>query len=255
MIKALKDIFSRFVSEQGIVPSGLSDQYATRRSFQRFVIKETDLLTAQDENGQGYRTVDLSYRGCLLEPITPQDVKTPSVPGPKSTIVFKCLGLEVPVIVLEAHVRRNGIAILFASQEDASLVTLSHLIEPLRCGSTSVIMKPQTTYNEPIYLHRKRFIGDGPFDLVVERDQQGDVSFVMGSIRINEVYGSVILEKGHLVTKKSIDKQGVGARMLQTKSVDQDLVTLIFIACISAPFHEAGLAARAIANQMQKKAN
>jgi hypothetical protein len=187
--------------------------------------------------------IDLSHHGCLVESVADSTFEHCTVPA---VIDLSVCGETIRLEVSQCQRRKNGWGLVFKHVHESSIRNLSLIIEPIRCGSTSIAMPSDPTKDGVMAKYRRRFQGDGPFDLVFEKDELGHVVFLMATIRRGAEYGSVIWERGQVLTKKSVDHKGDGARMGQTPEVDRSLVWACAAGCLGMKFSEGAQCAKVL---------
>jgi hypothetical protein len=206
----------------------------SRRLHERFGLNNSEHCYLELQ-GRKYPILDLSYKGALVA--FQKDSSVSDVTGKTTTqqAVVHIMSHKFSVIIESLVARQGGMAAIFLPLNQAAVFEYSSLVNLLRRGKTCIEVDRGNDdgFNRASLLRRKRYIGDGPLDLVVERAGSGEFVFGMVTLRTGTVYGTVILEKGTIVTKKSIDARGVSARMSQTNDVDKVLVESAFIACLT----------------------
>lgn len=235
-------ILSIFKSKEGQDPArsssiGSAEKMRTRRSHPRYKIADAGACyvlapTAEPTQTAQFRLLDLSFRGCLAEDSKGGACVDIDRVLAGESVQLDLFGNRIRLFVKTAHKRAQGFALVFDLESDAFVGQLSEMLEPLRCGFTCVEI-PKGISKEHANVHqRKTYSGDGPFDLVIERDAQGRLIFGMATVRRGRSYGSVIWEHDSIITKKTRDEHGVGARMSQTSEVDRELVQYTGIVCL-----------------------
>jgi len=212
-------------------------QIRTRRRHPRYKLhcEGGCFLEVADPTGACSRfdVRDLSFKGCL---VAAQDLPWLDDSAKQAVLTFNLVrfGRRLPLYVQQLHKRAGGFALIFNHDSDEFVMALSQVLEPLKFGSTCQEI-PQSISRESMTgnANRIRLSGDGPTDLVIEVNGEGDVTFAMATVRRGMTYASVIWEDGQLITKKSVDKNGVGARMSQTKEIDLDLIVYTGMVCLA----------------------
>jgi hypothetical protein len=217
--------------------------FTHKRFHARYLMNDRDLCTVTHSQWGLFRVIDLSHHGCLVESVVDSSFELSTVP---MALDLTVCGALIRLEVSQCQRRKNGWGLVFKHGHESSIRSLSHLIEPIRYGSTAVVLPGDAAKDGLMAKYRRRFQGDGPFDLVYEKDDFGQLVFMMATIRRGAEYGSVIWEKGLIVTKKSIDNNGDGARMGQTSEVDKALVWACAAACLGMKFTEGAQCARAL---------
>jgi hypothetical protein len=217
--------------------------FTHKRYHARYLMNERDLCTVEHAQHGLFRVIDLSHHGCLVESVADSTFEHCAVPA---VIDLTVCGNTIRLEVSQCQRRKNGWGLVFKHVHESSIRNLSIIIEPIRCGSTAVAIPSDPTKDGVMSKYRRRFQGDGPFDLVFEKDDAGQLVFLMATIRRGAEYGSVIWEKGHVLTKKSIDNKGDGARMGQTAEVDRSLVWACAAGCLGMKFSEGAQCAKAL---------
>ncbi|MEI6397881.1 MAG: hypothetical protein WCO71_03830 [Pseudomonadota bacterium] len=216
-------------------------EFAHRRFHARYMINERDLCTIEHSRHGLFRIVDLSHHGCLAEAVAEASLENCAVP---TLIDLTICGFIIRLEVSQCQKRRNGWALVFKHVHESSIRNLSGFIEFLRYGNSAIAMQTDTAKDGVMSKYRRRFQGDGPFDLLFEKDQAGKPSFLMVTLRRGAEYGSVIWDNGIVITKKTIDHRGEGARMAQTAEVDQTLVWAAAVSCLGLKFVEGATCAQ-----------
>ena len=230
-ISQLKKKLGAINKSEAVVPATTFKQ---RRLHVRYDIGDRDLCTIEVANSGSFRIVNLCFNACLVDGGPNLQLVAADV---GKVAILRTLGEEVSFEVKEILSRTGGLwVIIFNHNDERSLLALSRIIELLRCGHSAVAASQISAENNGKILSKARFTGDGPFDLSIERDQQGSIQSAMVTIRRGNVYCSVQWEAGRLVTKRSVDQQGVGARMLQTAEVDVEVVSMASLACLGMKY-------------------
>ena len=217
--------------------------FTHKRYHARYIINERDLCTVEHARHGLFRVIDLSHHGCLIEPVADSSLDQCVVP---TVIDLSVCGSSIRLEVSQCQRRKNGWGMVFKHVHENSIRSLSAIIEPIRCGSTAIAMPSDIGKDGIMSKFRRRFQGDGPFDLVFEKNESGKLIFMMATMRRATEYGSVIWENGNVLTKKSIDHNGEGARMSQTPEVDRSLVWACAAGCIGMKFSEGAQCAKAL---------
>jgi hypothetical protein len=217
----------------------------SRRMHERFLINAPELCSLETSDGTSKLVIhDLSYKACYVELLSGDVLDTSVHPAP---MVLNALTSKYVLSVQSIRKRKAGWVVVFSHETETELLNLSYVMDPMRNGSTAVEI-PEDTGKRRQGVHRKRYIGDGPFDLVVERDDAGEIKFVMVTLRRGDVYGTVIWENGQVLTKKNLDRQGVGARMAQTADPDRDLILGAAVSCLALKYADGHQVARLFKN-------
>jgi hypothetical protein len=107
------------------------------------------------------------------------------------------------------------------------------LMAPIHWGHTAIAIGEEILANGGV---RSKFRGEGPFDLVLDRDASGTLnSLMLTFLTPGGVYASVSFDGAKLITSWAIDQVGVGARMESTTKVDEGLVRMGIIALLGMP--------------------
>ena len=212
-----------------------------RRYHTRYPLIERDLCLLEHPRYGLFQVIDLSFNGCLVEPIMGASFEGLDT---AHRLVLTTLGRSIELDAKQIQRRRNGWAVIFHHADETSLLALSSVVEPLRCGFSAISMPVDGSKDAGKSKNRKRFSGDGPFDLLIEKSETDTVIFAMVTIRRGDIYASVLWEGGNIVTKRSADQQGVGTRMLQTAQVDDESVWAAAVACLGMKFAEGAVIAR-----------
>ncbi len=234
--------FKRLTRSSAELEGEAAVKMASRRYHTRYQLVDQTLILLEHPRGGLFRVIDISFNGCLVHGVVDATLDSAAAPFMVDlTVVGKTFRVEVS----QVQKRRNGWALIFRHDGGAhgSLIAFSKVIEPLRYGASAIQVSPDDAAEIMKSRLRKRFSGEGPFDLLVERDSAGKLNFAMITMRRGSEYGSVIWEHGTIVTKLTVDHQGVGARMAQTMEPDKDLVWTCATACVAIKFSEGALVA------------
>ena len=223
--------------------SGGIGEYTHKRYHARYLINDRDLCTIDHDKCGLFRVIDVSHHGCLVEGVADSSFDSCALPF---LVDFSLCGAKVRLEVSQCQRRKNGWALVFRHAHETSIRSISGFIEPIRWGSSAIAMNNDRENDGVMAKFRRRFQGDGPFDLMFEKDEKGQVVFLMATVRRGIEYGCVIWDKGNVSTKKSVDQKGVGARMAQTQEVDRDLVWTCAASCIGMKFVEGAQCAKAL---------
>ena len=216
-------------------------EFAHRRFHARYMINERGLCTIEHSRHGLFRVVDLSHHGCLVEGVADASFENCAVPA---LVDLTVCGTAIRLEVSQCQKRKNGWGLVFKHVHESSIRSLGGFIDFLRCGSSAIAMASDVDKDGVMCKLRRRFQGDGPFDLLFEKDQDGKPVFLMVTLRRASEYGSVIWENGTVITKKSIDHRGEGARMAQTLEVDHTLVWAAAVSCLGLKFVEGAICAQ-----------
>lgn len=236
------DYFKRLTRSGSEMHGGTAVELASRRYHTRYQLSDHTMILMEHPRGGLFRVIDISFNGCLVQGVVDATLDAAAVPF---IVDLSVVGRTFRIEVAQVQKRRTGWALIFRHDggSDGSLIALTKVIEPLRYGSSAIQISPENSSDIMKARLRKRFSGEGPFDLLVERDTSGKLNFAMITVRRGQEYGSVIWEQGNVVTKLNLDNQGVGARMAQTAKPDADLVWTCAIACVGTKFSEGALVA------------
>ena len=218
--------------------SELSD-FAHKRYHARYIVNDRGLCTIEHSRHGLFRVVDLSHHGCLVEPVSDSSFDACSFPA---LVDLSVCGSTIRLEVSECQRRKNGWGVVFRHVHESSIRNLSQFIVPLRLGSSVVALPSDPGKDGVMSKLRRRFVGEGPFELVFEKNESGKTIFMMATIRYGQVDGSVIWDNGRVMTKKSFDHEG--ARMALTTESDQGLVWLSAVACLGIKFTEGAICAK-----------
>lgn len=237
------DYFKRLGKTGVPMDGGAAMELTARRYHARYTLLDQSMMLLEHERGGLFRVADLSFNGCLVRSVADASLDAVATPFLVDLVV---VGRTFRVEVADVQKRNQGWGLVFrhTGGSDGSMVALGKILEPLRCGSSSIQVSPQNSSDVMKSRLRKRFSGEGPFDLLVERDASGKLNFAMVTLRRGQEYGSVIWEFGNVVTKLNLDSRGVGARMAQTAEPDHELVWTCTIACLGLKFQEGAVVAR-----------
>lgn len=213
----------------------------SRRAHERYLVSDRDLFLIEHQRAGLFRVVDISFNGCFLEPVGDAAIDRIEIP---CKIEASVCGQGFKMEVASIQKRKVGGALVFHHWNEASMLSMAQILEPMRCGSTAIEIQNDSSRDGFNATVRKRYQGDGPVDLVVERDVTGNIIFVMVTVRRNEIYGSVLWENGEVVTKRNKDAEGVAARMAQTPTPDHDWVWYGALSCLGMKNSDGGEVAK-----------
>ena len=225
--------FDFFKSKAKLAESPGGTAIPHQRFHARYRLNDPDLCTLEHARHGLFRVIDFSYHGCLLEAVGDASFEHCAYPGLVEIMVG---GSSFHIEAGQCQKRKNGWGVVFKHTNESSIRGVGTFIEPLRYGSSAVALPSDPSRDGVMSKFRRRYQGDGPFDLVVEENEAGKIVFVMATIRRGNEYGCVVWEKGRVVTKKTIDSDGVGARMGQTQDVDRPMVWVSVLACLGLKF-------------------
>lgn len=240
-------LFSKTSSKNGSAES--VSAYAHQRYHARYVINNRDLCVLEHQKYGVFRVVDLSHHGCLVEPLSSASLESSSLP---SFMNLRLCGASVRVETSECQRRRHGWALVFRHSQDTSIRDLGRFIEPLRIGSSSVGLDVDFERDGIFAKVRRRFIGDGPFEVVYEKNEHGEPVFVMVTLRYGTGDGCVIWNQGNIMTKKTAATEG--AFMPKTSQVDEELVWLCASTCLGMKFPEGANSAKVLHDWLANQA-
>lgn len=236
-------IFDFLISKSS--PKGSSDShldgYAHQRYHARYILNNRDLCLVDHPKYGLFRVVDLSHHGCLVEPMSDASFDSASFP---LALNLRLCGTSVKLEASQCQRRRQGWALVFRHVTEHSIREIGSFIEPLRVGSTASALESDSDRDGIYTKYRRRFLGDGPFEVVFEKNEAGDPVFVMVTIRMGSGDGCVIWNKGSVVTKRSNDTEG--AFMPKTKQIDEELVWQCAATCLGMKFAEGSSSSRVL---------
>lgn len=200
-----------------------------RRQHQRFDINDPSLCSLEHERLGLLKISNISHFGCFVLSDKTELFQSLSFPFDGC---LKLVGRKHKVQVTKADKRSGGFGLTIRHGDVDSLQRMGSLIAPLRWGWSAIHVGDEQSATPRIL--RSKYRGEGPFDLVVEHDGQGHLSFLMATFLLpSGDYACVVWEGGRLLTKKTIDQSGVSARMSQTSDVDLELVATCATACLA----------------------
>jgi hypothetical protein len=217
------------------------ESYAHQRYHARYIVNNRDLCTIEHTKHGTFRVVDLSHHGAFIEPVADANFDSSSCP---TFVDLNLCGTVIRVEVSQCQRRRNGWGLVFRHAHEHSIQNIAAFIEPLKLGSSSMALDVDPARDGLFSKVRKRFQGDGPFEVVYEKNDLGEPVFVMATLRRHHADGCVIWEKGSVITKKAADTEG--ARMPRTSEVDEDLVWACAAACLGMKFPEGASCAKVL---------
>ncbi|MCX6116915.1 MAG: hypothetical protein NT027_05195 [Proteobacteria bacterium] len=225
----LLDILKGKFWGENSIQIGTSSHQHTRRAQVRFQMNNSKFCFLETPTGTKYVVKDLSYMACYVEPMQESNE---SLMAENASVKIYLFGTKIGLPISNLKKRGMGWVVSFTHKDEQFFLQLASVLEPLRFGNTSVEMANDPSKSAASSeLIRKRYIGEGPFDLVCERDASDKIVFAMVTMRRAEVYFSVLLENGHVITKQNVDSRGVGARMAQTAEPDSKLVYAAAAGC------------------------
>lgn len=242
LVVGIFDYFKRLTKSASATEGNAALELTTRRYHTRYQLVDHSMILLEHPRGGLFRVIDLSFNGCLVHGVA--DASLDAVVAP-FMIDLSIVGKIIRIEVAEVQKRRQGWGLVFRHEggSDGSMVQLSKVLDPLRCGASAIQVSPENATDIMKSRLRKRFSGEGPFDLLIERDSAGKLAFAMITIRRGPEYGSVIWENGVVITKLNVDSRGVGARMAQTAEPDRELVWTCTVACLGIKFQDGAVIA------------
>lgn len=243
-------IFDFLISKASRENSSTShlDGLAHHRYHARFILNNRDLCMVEHPKHGMFRVVDLSHQGCMVESISDSSFDTSNFP---LLMDLSLCGSSIKVEVSQTQRRRGGWALVFRHVHEQSVKALGEFIEPLRMGSSAVLLEANAERDGIHWRRRRRFVGDGSFELVYEKSESGDLSFFMVTMRLTPGAGSVIWNQGEILTKKSPETEG--AFMPKTPQVDDELVWTCAASCLGMKFLEGAIVAKVLHNWLNSK--
>ena len=212
-----------------------------KRFHARYKLNNPDLCLLEHARFGLFRVLDLSYHGCLVEAVGTGSFEQCTYPG---LIEFSVAGSILSLESNQCQRRKVGWGLVFKHNGESSIRSVGTLIEPMRCGDSAIFLPASTAKDGTQSRFRRRYQGDGPFDLMVEQNEAGKIIFIMATVRRLSEYGCVVWDNGVVVTKKTVDADGVGARMSQTEEVDTALVYVSILTCLGLKFPDGGICAK-----------
>ena len=211
-----------------------------RRFHARYQLGNPHLCLMEHARFGLFSIVDLSYHGCLVAPVGDATFGDCKYPG---LVEISLGGSSLRMEVAQCQPRKQGWGMVFKHSNESSIRSIGTYIEPLRCGNSAISLATAPSRDGAQSRFRRRYQGDGPFDLMVEQNEAGEIIFIMATVRRGSEYGCVMWDDGTLVTKKTMDAEGVGARMAQTAEVDKALVWVSLVTCLGLKFPDGPLCA------------
>lgn len=246
---SVRDFFKSLIQRfSGVSVGGLNKN--ERRYFNRCPINDPSLMTIKHNEKGSFKVHNLSYQGALIEGISGSSFNGSTLPTSIELISF---GTSMALKVFKVEQRDGTWVIHFEHDGEGSIQNLGSFVEPIRCGNTAVSMPTDPSKILAPGMTRVRFFGDGPFDILIEKTNIGNITFVMATIRRGVSYGSVTWNNGTVHTQKSIDNDGVSARMGQTQELDQKLVWTCAMACLGLNFPDGPACAKILADSLISK--
>ena len=212
-----------------------------KRYHARYKLANPGLCLMEHARFGLFSVADLSYHGCLVIPVGDATFADCQYPG---LVEISLGGTSLRMEVSQCQLRKQGWGLIFKHSNDSSIRSIGTYIEPLRCGSSAISLATAPARDGAQSRFRRRYQGDGPFDLMVEQNEAGEVVFIMATVRRGSEYGCVVWDNGTLITKKTMDAEGVGARMGQTVEVDKQLVWVSLITCMGLNFPDGAVCAK-----------
>ena len=239
----LFDLFKKNDLHHADVQAGTPGK-ADQRLHARHVINDSDLCVVESEKGGIFGVLNLSHFGCLVKPLGEGSFLSLA---PPFQVKLNICGRARDISVLKCEHRKDCWALVFKHDQPESLLLMSDMIAPLASGSSAIAIPGDPAKDGVMTKFRRRFRGDGPFDMTLERNDTGALTFIMITIMSHSgEYASLIWDQGRVITKKAVDNSGVGARMTQTREVDLRLAMTCAAACLSMKFTEGAECARLI---------
>jgi hypothetical protein len=232
-------IFEFFKFKDASAPANLS-AITPKRFHARYKLNSPDLCFLEHARYGLFSVVDISYHGCLVEAIGDASFDNCTYPG---LLELSLGGSNLRLEASQSQRRKKGWGIIFKHSGESSIRSLGTFVEALRYGDSAISLANSPGRDGAVSRFRRRYQGDGPFDLLVEVNEAGKLIFIMVSVRRFNEYGCIIWDNGNLITKKTIDSVGVGARMAQTHEVDLGLVEVSILSCIGLKFPDGALCA------------
>ena len=246
ILNILKSIFDRITGQK--TAGGLNKN--ERRYFNRYSINNPKICTLNHAERGKFQIANLSYQGALVEGLLGSSLNELAVP---ITVELDACGIFATFRVFKIEPRDGGWVVHFEHSGEGSIQSLGAFVEPVRCGNSAVSMPTDPSKALLPGMTRVRFFGDGPFDILIEKKETGEIKFIMATIRRVAEYGSLTWSHGQLHTQKNVDSEGVSSRMSQTQDVDRKLVSSCALACLGLNFPEGPACAKILSEAITSR--
>jgi hypothetical protein len=211
-------------------PNDTKEQ-AQRRLHQRYPLNVSSLFVCESDLLGTLPVSNISHFGCFASVENPEALST-SVSLP-TMANLRVAGLCKPLEIVKILPRAGGVGIAFRHGSIDDFHAMRDLMAPIHWGYTAVAIGESTLADGGVH---SKFRGEGPFDLVLERQASGAIkNILLTFLTPGGVYASVSFDGIDLVTSWAIDQVGVGSRMEQTTKVDESLVRMGIIALLGIP--------------------
>jgi hypothetical protein len=218
-----------------------------RRYFNRYLINCPDICMLKHPEKGTFKILNLSYQGALIQGMAGSTLDQLKLP---TNVELSACGVSATFSIFKA-LQRDGLWVIhFEHSGEGSIQSMGSFVEPVRCGSSAVAMPTDPSKPLAPGTTRVRFFGDGPFDILIEKNKSGEITFIMATIRRGAEYGSVTWNNGLLRTQKTMDTDGVASRMGQTQDVDRKLVWTCAMACLGLNFPEGPACAKLLSESL-----
>lgn len=233
--------FDSVKSKLGFGPSEENQlgAFTHRRYHARYLINDRDLCKISHMKHGVFRVIDLSHHGCLVEPVGDSSFDQCVVP---SSLELSICGQSIPLEISAFQRRKNGWGLIFRHAHEASIRNLGQFIEPLRTGNSVEDVCDEAPSRGSPAKSRRRFKGDGPFDLVLEKNMHGKLDFLMITTRVGQADISVIWEDDKFVTKKTTGTEG--AMMEKTSNLDKTILWTLAACCLGIKHPDGAVCSR-----------
>ncbi len=220
-----------FKAESSASPPKDPAEQAQRRLHQRYPLNVSSLFVCESDIFGTLSVSNISHFGCFALVENPEALLA-SVSLPVMANL-RVAGFCKPVEIVKILARPRGFGMAFRHASIEDFHAMRDLMAPIHWGHTSVAIGEEVLANGDV---RLKFRGEGPFDLVLDRDASGALkNLILTFLTPGGVYASVSFDRAELVTSWAIDQVGVGARMEATTKIDEGLVRMGVIALLGMP--------------------
>jgi len=220
-----------FKADSVVTASKDAPEQVQRRLHQRYPLNVSSLFACESDLLGTLPVSNISHFGCFASVDNPEALSTAvSLPTMAN---LRVAGFCKPIEVVKILPRAGGVGIAFKHGSIDDFHAMRDLMAPIHWGHTAVAIGEEALAHGGV---RSKFRGEGPFDLVLEREASGAIrNLMLTFLTPGGVYASVSFDGVDLVTSWAIDQVGVGTRMEQTANVDEGLVRMGIIALLGIP--------------------
>lgn len=220
-----------FKAESSASPPKDPAEQSQRRLHQRYPLNVSSLFVCESDLLGTLSVSNISHFGCFALAENP-DALSPEISLPVRANL-RVAGFCKPVEIVKILPRPRGFGMAFRHASIEDFHAMRDLMAPIHWGHTTVAIGEEALGNGGL---RLKFRGEGPFDLVIDRDASGALkNLILTFLTPAGVYASVAFDGADLLTSWAIDQVGVGSRMEATTKVDEGLVRMGIIALLGIP--------------------